>query len=119
MNLSPFLILLLIGLIGISGIYFLRGRRLTLVRRIAASAHGLLVLLTLPIARVVAAKQLEPESVTVILAVYGCPLLAIVSMIYSVRALRELGYLHFLHILTFAGLLATNLIAVLLIAGPG
>ena len=119
MNLSPVLVLLLISLVGISGLYFLRGRRLTLVRRIAASVHGLLVLLTLPIAGVVAAKQLQPESVMVILAVYGCPALAIVSMVYSVRALRELGYLHFLHILTFAGLLATNLMAALLIVGPG
>lgn len=89
------------------------------MRRIAASAHGLLALSPVPIAGVVAANQLEPESVTVVFAVYGCAALAIASMIYSIRALRELRYLHFVHILTFNGLMLTLFLAGLVLVGPG
>lgn len=118
MTLSPLAVLLLVCPAGISVLFYLRGQQLPLVRRIAASAHGLLVALILLIAGVVAANQPVADSVLVVFALYGCPALAILSMIYSMRALREIPYIHLLHLVTIASLFATLTIAALVVGGP-
>ena len=84
-----------------------------------ASAHGALGLLTLPIAGFAAKNGVNPDSIAAITAVYGCFVLLVASVIYSIKALRELGYLHFLHIFTVAGGLATHFVAALIVGGPG
>ena len=89
------------------------------MRRTIASAHGVLALLTLPLAGFAAVSGVEPDSIAAIVVVYGCSVLSLGSMIYSVKVLRNLGYFHLLHILTFAGVLATNLGAALMVGGPG
>ena len=119
MNVSPAVIVLLAALGGISGFYFYRGRELTLLRRAIASAHGVLALLTLPLAIFAAVNGVERDSVAAIAVVYGCSILSLGSIIYSIRALGNLGYFHLLHILTFAGVLATSFGAALVVGGPG
>lgn len=119
MNVSPAVIFLLAVLGGISGFYFYRGRGLTLMRRTFASAHGVLALLTLPVAGLAAVNGVEPDSIAAIAAVYGCSVLSLGSTIYSVKALGDLGYFHFLHVFTLAGVLATSFGAALMVGGPG
>ena len=119
MNVSLHPLIVALILASISGTYFHRGQALTLFRRIAASAHGVLAILILPVGVVVDKRLVESESAVAGIGIYSCSLLAICSIIYSIWALKNVGYLHFVHVLTFGGILLAFFLVGLGVFGPG
>lgn len=106
-------------LVAISGIYFRKGKGLTLIRRIAASAHGVLAILIFPVGVAVDKRLIESESAVAGIGINSCLLLAIVSVIYSFKALKDVGYLHFVHVLTIGGAILIFFLVGLGLFGPG
>lgn len=115
--LHPLLIVIILA--SITVVYFRKGQALTLFRRIAASAHGVLALLILPAGILVDKRLVESESAVAGIGIYSCSLLAISSIVYSVIALKEAGFLHLIHLLTFGGIVLVFFVVGLGVFGPG
>lgn len=89
-------------LIVISAAYFRRGKTLTLRKRIAASAHAVLVAAILPYGLAIDALSTGYASPMAQLPIALLLLLAAASIAYSVWVFREKMLIHLLHLVTIA-----------------
>ena len=98
--------------------YFYLGRGLTLKKRIASSAHGILAL-AIPVTGlgldgVLQENDLHIASVVIWLLVFG----AIASLVSSMRYLQVKRQVHLLHVITITGLYVLIFFANLVIFDP-
>jgi hypothetical protein len=89
-------------LVLISAVYFYRGRTVTLRKRLAASAHALLVAAVLPYALFVDAVTTGNADEMAQLPIFLLLVLAAFSIVYSVWTLRDRPLLHIAHLVTIA-----------------
>jgi cytochrome bd-type quinol oxidase subunit 2 len=89
-------------LVLISAVYFHLGKTVTLRKRIAASAHALLVAGVLPYGLFVDAVTRGKPDEMAQLPILLLLVLAAASIVYSVWALRDRPLLHLAHLITVA-----------------
>ena len=118
MTLLVILWLFPILLIAISIYYFYLGRRLTLQKRIASSAHGILAL-AIPVTYLVLdGVLLENELHLFGVAIWSLVFLALVSLVSSMRYLQIKWRVHLLHVITISGLYVLVFFTNLMIFDP-
>ncbi len=89
-------------LVLISVVYFRFGKTVTLRKRVAASAHALLVGAVLPYGLLVNVVTRGNADTMAQLPIFLLLVLAAASMVYSVWALRDRPLLHLAHLITIA-----------------
>ena len=104
MTLGQIFTLFPILLIAISGYYFYLGRGLTLQKRIASSAHGILALAIPVTGLALDGVLLENELYLASVVIWPLVFLALVSVVASMLYLQVKWQVHLLHVITISGL---------------
>lgn len=117
MNLNLFIPTAFVIALASSGWFFILGRNLSLSRRAASAAHGILAVVVLPLVWVIQLKSLVPEPDIVASLVFLLCGLSISSIIYSVAAIRGNGWAHLLHLATLSVVWANIALGLMLVYG--
>jgi hypothetical protein len=104
-------------LVLISVVYFRLGRTVTFRKRVAASAHALLVAAILPYGLLVDVVTRGNADTMAQLPIFLLLVLAAASMVYSVWALRGRPLLHLAHLVTIALAIPLTFLGAIAIVG--